>query len=84
MLRIPHCLNSLLINGSDVSVTQRSPSTHEEHCFRYAICQRLSEPQGLVMLEGLDKLIKIIHHIGSRTLDLPTCTVQTVISVVKE
>jgi hypothetical protein len=30
----------------------------------------LSKPQGLVRPEGLGKLIKIIHHTGSRTRDL--------------
>jgi hypothetical protein len=34
-------------------------------------CYRLSKHQGLVQPEGLDKLIKIIHLIGSRTRDLP-------------
>jgi hypothetical protein len=31
----------------------------------------MSKSQGLVRLEGLGKLIKIIHLIGSRTRDLP-------------
>jgi hypothetical protein len=30
-------------------------------------CYRLSKPQGLVQLEGLGKLKKLIHLIGSRT-----------------
>jgi hypothetical protein len=33
----------------------------------------LSKPQGLVRPEGLGKLIKIVHLIGSRTRDLPVC-----------
>jgi hypothetical protein len=31
----------------------------------------LTKPQGLVRLEILDKLKKLIHLIGSRTRDLP-------------
>jgi hypothetical protein len=34
--------------------------------------KRLSEPQGLVRLEGSDKLKKFIHLIGSRIRDLPS------------
>jgi hypothetical protein len=34
------------------------------------LCQRLSEPQGIVQLEGLSKLKKFIHLIGPRTRDL--------------
>jgi hypothetical protein len=37
-------------------------------------CKRLSEPQGLVWLEELDKLKKIIHLIGSRTRYLQACS----------
>jgi hypothetical protein len=32
---------------------------------------RLSEPQGLVKLEGLEKLKKLLHLFGSGTHDLP-------------
>jgi hypothetical protein len=35
--------------------------------FRYM----LSKPRGLVRLEGLNKLKKFIHFVGSRTRDLP-------------
>jgi hypothetical protein len=38
-------------------------------------CYRLSKPQGLVRLEGLRKLIKIIHLTGPRTRDLPACSI---------
>jgi hypothetical protein len=34
-------------------------------------CQRMSKPQGLVRPEGLAKLKKFVHLIGSRTRDLP-------------
>jgi hypothetical protein len=35
----------------------------------------MSKPQGLVRPEGLGKLIKIINLIGSRTHDLPACSI---------
>jgi hypothetical protein len=35
----------------------------------------MSKPQGLLRPEGLGKLIKIIHLIGSRTGDLPVCNI---------
>jgi hypothetical protein len=38
-------------------------------------CYRLSEPQGLVRPEGLDKLKKCIHLIGSRNRDLEGCSI---------
>jgi hypothetical protein len=38
-------------------------------------CQRLSEPQGLMMPVGLRKLKKFIHLIGSRTRNLQTCSI---------
>jgi hypothetical protein len=38
-------------------------------------CYRLSKPQGLVWPEGLGKLIKFLYLIGSRTRDLPSCSV---------
>jgi hypothetical protein len=37
-------------------------------------CWRLNEPQGLVRPEGLGKL-KTAHLIGSRTRDLPKCSI---------
>jgi hypothetical protein len=38
-------------------------------------CKGLSQPQGLVLLEGLGKLKKSIHIIGTRTPDLPACSI---------
>jgi hypothetical protein len=57
-----HCLDSRLIDGGKVvSPTHRPPSAPQRHYF-YAsdthFCWRLSEPQGLVRLEGLGKLGK--------------------------
>jgi hypothetical protein len=37
--------------------------------------KRLSKPQGLVRLEVLGKLENFIHHITSRTRDLPACSI---------
>jgi hypothetical protein len=37
-------------------------------------CQRLSEPQGLLRPEGLGKLKKFIHLIGSQTRNLSACS----------
>jgi hypothetical protein len=42
------------------------PDTH--------FCQRLSKPQGLMRLEGLVKLKKFNSLLGTRTRDLPTCS----------
>jgi hypothetical protein len=79
MLRIPHCVDSRLTDGGKVvSLTRRPFFTPQKHYF-YAcgahFCDRLSKPQGLVQPEGLDKLIKIFHIIGSRTRDLPACNI---------
>jgi hypothetical protein len=35
----------------------------------------MSKPQGLVQPEGLGKLKKVIHLIGSRTRDLQACSI---------
>jgi hypothetical protein len=39
------------------------------------ICWRLSKPRGLVRLEELGKLEKLIHLNGSRTRDLRACSI---------
>jgi hypothetical protein len=77
MLRIPHCLDNRLTDGGKVvSPKPRPRSTPQKHYFFASGTDfrwRLSKPQGLVRLEGLDKLNKkkIIHLIESRTRDLP-------------
>jgi hypothetical protein len=57
-----------------VSLTHR-PRFTPPKLYLYAsgayFCSRLSKPQGPVRPEGLGKLKKFIHHIGSRTRDLP-------------
>jgi hypothetical protein len=79
MLRIPHCLDSRLTDGGQfVSPTHRSRSTPQKHNFSASgtrFCQRLSKPQGLVLLEGLGKLKKLNCLIGSRTHYLPSCSI---------
>jgi hypothetical protein len=65
MLRIPHYLDSLLTDGGKVvSPTHRPPFNYLAD-FGSHFCWRLSEPQALVRQEGLGKLKKFIHIIGS-------------------
>jgi hypothetical protein len=79
MLRIPHCLDSRLTDGGEaVSPTHRPLSIPQEHYFSASgthFCSRVGESQGLVRPEGLCKLKKLIHLIGSQTRDLPTCSI---------
>jgi hypothetical protein len=79
MLRIPHCLDSLLTDGGKVvSPTLRPRSTPQKHYFSASgthFCWRLSNPQGLVVPERLGELKKLIHLIVSRTRDLPASSI---------
>jgi hypothetical protein len=79
MLSIPHGLDNWLTDGGKVvSLTRRQPRYSPETLLPSSgthFCQRLSKPQGLVRPEGLGKLITIFHLIGSRTRDLPTCSI---------
>jgi hypothetical protein len=52
-----------------------TPQKHYFYASGTHFFSRLSKPQGLVRPEGLSKLIKIIHLIGSRTRDLPVCNI---------
>jgi hypothetical protein len=45
--------------------------------FWYSFTPELSKTRGLVRPEGLDKLTKIIHFIGSRIRDPPSCSAMT-------
>jgi hypothetical protein len=80
MLRIPHFLDNRLTDGDEVvSPTHRQRSTPQKHYFSASgthFCQRLSKPLGLVRPEGLGKLKTIFHLIGSRTRDLPACSME--------
>jgi hypothetical protein len=75
MLRIPHCLDSRVTDGVKVvSITHRLLSTPQKSCLSLAlILLAASKPQGLVRLEELGKLIKIVHVIGPRICDLQAC-----------
>jgi hypothetical protein len=68
------CLDSRLIDGGKVvSLTHRRRSTPQKHYFSAPctyFCKRLSTPQGLVRLEGLDKFKKFNILAGSRARDL--------------
>jgi hypothetical protein len=76
MLRISHCLDSRLTDGGEVvSLTHRPLSTPQRQYFSASgthLCRKL---RGLVRLEGLGKLKKLIYFIGSRTRDLPACSI---------
>jgi hypothetical protein len=77
MLRIPHSLGNRLTDGGDVSQTHRPPLFPHKHFSASStnICYRLSNPQGLVLPEGLGKLIKFSYLIGSQTRDLRARTI---------
>jgi hypothetical protein len=78
MLRIPHCLDSRLTDGGKVVRPKHRlrsiPQKHYFSAFDSHFCYRLSESQGLVRPQGLGKLRNFIHLIGSRTSDLPACS----------
>jgi hypothetical protein len=64
MLRIPHCLESQLIDGGKGMSLMRQPFYSPETLllsFWYSYLLETDKPQGLVQTEGLGKLIKIIH-----------------------
>jgi hypothetical protein len=65
MLRIPHCLDNRLTDGSKVVNPTHPPhSTLQKHYFSVSgthFCLRLSEPQCLVRPKGLGKF-KNSHH----------------------
>jgi hypothetical protein len=80
MSKIAHFLDNRLKDGGKVvNLTHRPRFIHQKHYFSVYtthFCQRLSEPQDLVQLEELVKLKeKSIHLIGSRTRELPACTI---------
>jgi hypothetical protein len=60
MLRIAHFLGNRLTDGGEVvSLTHRPRSTPQKHCssaYDTHFCYKLSQPQGLVRLEGLGTL----------------------------
>jgi hypothetical protein len=74
MLRIPHCIdNGLTDGGKVVSPTHRPLLYSPETLFLFFWYSFLLEAEltpGPSAPEGLGKLIKIIHLIGSQTCDL--------------
>jgi hypothetical protein len=75
MLKIPHCLDNLLIDGGKVvSPTLRPHFTPQKHEFflMFPVLISVRGPQGLVRPEGLGKLK--FHLIRSRTRDLLACS----------
>jgi hypothetical protein len=66
--------SQMAVSWSALSAGRRS--TPQKHYFSASgthLCWRLSKPQSLVRPEGVGKVIKIIHLIGSRTRDLSIC-----------
>jgi hypothetical protein len=80
MLRIQHCLDNWLTDGSEVVILTRWPHSTPQKLFfspsfgTYS-CQRLGKPQGLVGLEGLSKLKKSGDLNGSGTHDVLGCSI---------
>jgi hypothetical protein len=76
MLIIPHCLDSHLTDG-DKPYALATVSLHRNNFMLLVLIsvKRLNEPQGLVQVDGLSKLIKIILLIRSRTRDLADCSI---------
>jgi hypothetical protein len=75
MLGIPHCLDNRLTDcGKVVSPTRRPSSTPQKLFFLLLVLISVKDcanPNGLLRPEGISKLKKFIHLIGSRTRDLP-------------
>jgi hypothetical protein len=51
-----------------------TPQKHYLSASHTHFCFRPSKPQELLRSGGLDKFIKIIHLVGSRTRNLPACS----------
>jgi hypothetical protein len=69
MLRIPHCLDSWLMDGGKLVCPMHRPHFTPQKHYYFSVsgthfCWRLSEPQGLVWPEGLGKLKKFFHLVG--------------------
>jgi hypothetical protein len=79
MFKISHCLDSRLTDGCEVvSPTHRPRYAPQKYYFSASdtyICKRLSKRQGLVRLERLNKLKRLIHLVGSRIRELPACNI---------
>jgi hypothetical protein len=76
-LPMPGLDNRLTAGGKVVSPTHPPHFTSQKHYYFYVsdthFCYRLSEPQGLVLPEGLGTFKN--HLIGYRTRYLPVCSI---------
>jgi hypothetical protein len=80
MLRIPHCLDNRRLRCQPYTpAALYSPQNYDSASGTH-FYYRLSKPQGLVRLERLGVMERIIHFIGSRTRDLLACNVPHFIS----
>jgi hypothetical protein len=74
-LRVPHYLDNRLTDGGKVVILTRRPPFTPPGRFLVLICVRgWVDPRAIVRLEGLRQLKKI-HLIGTRTRDLPACSI---------
>jgi hypothetical protein len=73
------CLDSRLIDGGKVaSLAHRPRSALQKHDLSASgthFFQRLNKPLGLMRLEGLGKIKKILYLVESRTRDLSVCSI---------
>jgi hypothetical protein len=74
-----HCFHLFLSNLVFVALKNTPVSTLISVILGYQLPAfllfRLSRPQGLLRLEGLGKFKKFVHLIGTRTIDLPACSI---------
>jgi hypothetical protein len=74
-------MSSQMAEGGEViSLRHRLHSTNQKHFFIFIssihFFLRLSKPQGLVRMEGLCNLLKIIHIIRSQAHNFPACSLE--------
>jgi hypothetical protein len=68
----------MVVSLSALHTGRAQPPPPQNHYFSASgthFCYRLSIPQGLVRLEGLDKLKKFIHITGPRVRGLLACSI---------
>jgi hypothetical protein len=74
MLRIPQCLGNRLTDGGKVVALCTGRALLHRNILFFA-CRTLSKLHGLLRPEGLGKFKELIHLIGYRTRDLPSCSI---------
>jgi hypothetical protein len=73
--RLPHFLDSRLVDGGEVvSLTRRPPFTPRKIPGTH-LCYRLSGPHGHSAAGRIRSIEKCSDHIGNRTRDLPACSI---------